>query len=138
MAVSKSRARLVKLIHVGKRDLRMDDDAYRAALLALTGRRSTSDMAVAELEQVLAHLKRCGFKVQPAKKAGSRPQAASEQAAKIRALWLELHKTKKVRDPAEAALARWVERETRVAALQWLDVATASRVIEKLKQWLAR
>jgi len=139
------RARLVRLIHVAKRDLALDEDTYRSMLLSTTGKDTSSHLNVTELERVLAHLKRHGFKVRhatgkprAARKPPSRALADSAQSSKIRALWLELHAQGAVRDPSEKALAAYVKRITRIDALQWLDVKQASQLIETLKQWKER
>lgn len=135
-----NRARLIKLIHVARRELRIDEDTYRlmlAGMKGLDGATSTADLSVPNLLLVLEQLKQKGFKVRPNKKA-KRPLADDEQSKKIRALWLTLHDMGVIRDPSEEALAKYVLRMTRVAALQWLTAAQASQVIENLKQWMGR
>lgn len=135
-----NRVRLIKLIHVARRELHMDDDTYRlmlAGMKGLDGATSTADLSVPKLLRVLEQLKQKGFKVRPNTKA-KRPLADDEQSKKIRALWLTLHDMGAVRDPSEAALAKYVLRMTKVAALQWLNAAQASQVIENLKQWMGR
>jgi len=138
------RPRLIRLIHVAKRELAMDDDTYRALLVTCTGQDTSTHLTDTELNKVLAHMKRRGFKVRhathkskPARKP-SRALAQSPQDKKIRALWLSLHKHGVVRDPSEAALAAYVKRITGVDALQWLDIQQASQIIETLKQWQLR
>ncbi|QHA95811.1 gp16 family protein [Pseudomonas sp. J380] len=135
-----NRLRLIKLIHVARRELRMDDDTYRLLLAGMTGldgATSTADLSVPNLHKVLEQLKQRGFKVRP-NKAQKRPMADDAQSKKIRSLWLELHGLGAVRDPSEAALAKFVQSMTRVSALQWLSTAQGSRVIENLKQWYNR
>jgi phage gp16-like protein len=135
-----NRLRLIKLIHVARRDLRMDDDTYRlllAGMRELDGATSTANLSVPNLIKVLEQLKLRGFKVRPNKEQ-KRPLADDVQSKKIRSLWLELHDLGAVRDPSEAALAKFVQGMTRVSALQWLSTAQASRVIENLKQWMGR
>jgi phage gp16-like protein len=134
------RASLIRLIHVARRDLALDDDAYRAIIQAQAGgKTSSADCTPEELDAIVSHFKRCGFHVKPAKKAQqSRPLANDQQSKKIRALWLVLHQVGKVRDPSESALAAFVKRMTGVEALQWLTGAQASRIIEHLKQWQDR
>jgi phage gp16-like protein len=132
-------ARLIRLIHVGKGQLRLEDEVYRKLLQSATGKTSTTEMRVDQLEDVLARLKKLGFKVRvPKAKGEQRRLAHSSQDRKIRALWLALHEAGGVRDPSEAALAAWVKRETGVEALQWVDGEQASKLIEKLKMWLNR
>jgi len=134
------RLRYIKLIHVARRELRMDDDTYRmmlAGMKVLDGATSTADLSVPNLLKVLEQLKQRGFKVRP-NAAGKRPKANDEQSKKIRSLWLTLHDLGAVRDPSEEALAKFVLNMTKVSALQWLNTGQASRVIENLKQWQSR
>lgn len=134
------RLRYIKLIHVARRELRMDDDTYRmmlSGMKGLDGATSTADLSVPNLLKVLEQLKQRGFKVRP-NAAGKRPKANDEQSKKIRSLWLTLHGLGAVRDPSEEALAKFVLNMTKVSALQWLNTAQASRVIENLKQWQCR
>lgn len=135
-----NRLRLIKLIHVARRELCMDDDIYRLMLAGMTGldgATSTANLSVPNLLRVLEQLKQRGFKVRP-NKTQKRPMADDEQSKKIRSLWLTLHDLGAVRDPSEEALAKFVLSMTKVAALQWLSPAQASRVIENLKQWHQR
>lgn len=135
-----ARLSLIKLIHVARRELRMDDDTFRLMLASMTGLEgatSSADLSVPNLLRVLEQLKQKGFKPRP-NKAGKRPQANDEQSKKIRSLWLVLHDLGAVRDPSEEALANFVKSMTKVSALQWLSVPQASRVIENLKQWQHR
>lgn len=135
-----NRLRYIKLIHVARRELRMDDDTYRmmlSGMKGLDGATSTADLSVPNLFRVLEQLKLRGFKVHP-NKAQKRPLADDNQSKKIRSLWLTLHDIGAVRDPSEEALAKFVLSMTHVSALQWLSSAQASRVIENLKQWMER
>ena len=135
-----NRLPLIKLIHVARRELRMDDDTYRlmlAGMKGLDGATSTADLSVPNLLRVLEQLKRRGFTVRPSK-AKQRQMAADAQSKKIRSMWLTLHGLGAVHDPSEEALAKFVLNMTGVAALQWLNGAQASRVIENLKQWQQR
>ncbi len=128
---------LIKLIHIGKSKLGMDEDTYRAMLLQIGNASSTTEMGISKLEAVLEHLKRCGFKVVP-NKAGRLKRADDAQSKKIRSLWLELHALGEVNDPSEYALSRYVKRITKVDNLNWINSVQASTVIETLKKWLGR
>lgn len=137
------RQRLIRLIHVAKRDLQLDDDIYRAILQRVGGKDSSSDLTVPELEKVLEHMKRSGFKVRskakhlaPAK--SSRPLAQDAESKKIRALWLFMHQIGVVKNPSEEALASYVKRITGVDALQWINGDQAETLIESLKKWAMR
>lgn len=134
------RQRLVRLIHVAKRDLKMDDDVYRAILLKIGKTESSSKMTVPELERTLEHMKRCGFKVRSKGKSGisSRPLASEAESRKIRALWLFLHELGIVKNPSEKALATYVKRMTKVDDLHWLNSDQTLVMIETLKKWAMR
>ncbi len=136
MSAITDRQRLVRLIHVAKRDLALDDETYRAVLLRIGGKESSSDLAIAKLQMVLEHLKRSGFKVRsnPSK----RPLADDAQSKMARGLWLQLANMGVVRNASEEALAAFVLRMTKVAALQWLSSDQASQLIEHLKEWRQR
>lgn len=132
------RKRLVRLIHVAKRDLGMAEDAYRDALRAGSGGKdSSSAMTIPELEKTLSHFKRCGFKIR-AKAKPSRPLAQHPEDKKIRALWLFLHELGVVNNPSEEALAGYVKRITKVDALQWINGDQSLALIESLKKWAQR
>lgn len=128
--------RLKRLIQVGKKQLEMADDSYRAMLMSETGYSSTTQMNAFELEKVVTRLRKLGFRIQAA--GSNRALAIDRQSKKIRALWLDLHGSGLVRDPSEAALATYVKRQTGIEALQWLSSEQAARVIEALKSWLSR
>lgn len=144
------RARLIKLIHVGRRELAMQDEDYRtmlAGMPALGGRTSSADLSIRGLELVLDQLKVRGFKVKvkaspnagfKAVNSQSRPLADDGQSKLIRSLWLQLHDMGAVRDPSEKALGSYVCRIAKIEALQWLDIDAARKVIETLKKWRTR
>lgn len=144
----------LQLLAIGKQELDWDDEFYRSIWLPMQGATKDSDgrysaktLSNTQLFTALEDMKRMGFKVQAknaAKKPrkGHRKQADDDQSRMIRALWLELHNAGAVRDSSEAGLARWVAGQVKssggVEALQWLDAAQASRIIEQLKKWLQR
>lgn len=135
------RKQLIKLIHVARRELGMQDDDYRAMLAnipILEGATSVANLSVPKLKVVLEQLKAKGFKVVPKANKQALPLADDAQSRKIRSLWLSLHGAGVVRDGSEAALFKFVANCTGVAALQWLTGAEASKVIERLKKWAAR
>jgi len=142
-----NRQRLIRLIHVAKRDLQMDDDSYRAVLAKVVKKTSAADLTIPELERTLEHLKRCGFKERSKSKPGvskptkakpSRPMAQDPEAKKIRALWLFLHELGAVQNPSEEALAAYVKRIAKVDALQWINGYQAETLIESMKKWAMR
>lgn len=136
------RARLIRLIHVARRDLHMEDDAYRAIVADKAGgKTSSADCSVVELDKILAHLKAAGFKVRKpkaVKPVEQRRLDTSGEASKVRALWLLLHELGAVRNPSEAALAGYVRRMAGIDDLHWADGNAILTLIESLKKWAMR
>ncbi len=137
------RQRLIKLIHVARRDLGMAEDSYRDIVRKITKARSNSikDCTVLELERVMSHLRKAGFKVRKPKTAQpkeTRQLATGGGVSKVRALWLMLHELGAVQNPSEAALNAYVKRITCVEDLGWLSADRLFIVIETLKKWAVR
>ena len=140
---------LIKLIHVARRDLNLDETNYRAILFAQGGNESLAAMPVDGMKKVMDYLKAQGFKVRKTKT--DRKQATGKDASKVRALWLFLHELGAVRDPSEAALTSYVKRIAKVDDVQWMRGARRvdsgprpmvkgreELVIETLKKWAMR
>lgn len=143
--VPDARARLVKIIHVARRELQLEEDTYRQLLACAGGASSTSDMDLPALESVLAHLKSKGFKVRASVKSGAKTKAkpdrrqdSSASARKVRALWLFLADLGVVRDPSERALAAYCKRIAKVDDLHWARPDQMHDLIETLKKWAMR
>ncbi|KGF30464.1 gp16 family protein [Oligella urethralis] len=133
------KARLIRLIKIAQRELGMDDETYRAILMKTGNKDSSTKLTVSELERVLEHMKKCGFKVVPkSKKIGKMTMANDEQSKMIRGLWLELHRLGAVKNPSEYSLSRYVKRITGNDLLQWTTSEQKSKTIETLKKWLDR
>ena len=135
-----ARQRLIRLIHVGKRELGLDDETYRTLLSGCVAKDSTSTMSVPELERVLERMKRSGFKVRvkaSAQPGRAAPRAVSrgEEGARPLAVPPPARRGEK---PSEAALAAYVKRIAKVDALQWADGHQTEALIETLKKWAMR
>lgn len=119
------------------REAKLDEEARKAIQVRIAGKDSASIMTADDFRRCLDDLKARGLWTAK-KRAGSLPQAADPQAAKMRALWLALYHLGAVRDPAEAALTSFAKRMAGVSALQWLNAAQGNKVIEALKDWCIR
>jgi phage gp16-like protein len=77
-----SRNRDLASIHIAKKQLGMEEDAYRAIIRAISNQRtdSSGELTDAERQQLLAHLKACGFKAKPQASAPQKNVAADKQA----------------------------------------------------------
>ncbi|MEJ0012814.1 MAG: regulatory protein GemA [Bauldia sp.] len=123
-------------IHVGRKQLDLEEDDYRALLERVTGKRSSKGMTTAELFAVLDEMRRLGFK--PGSKA-SAGGLDGPYAPKLRALWISGWHLGIVQARDDKALTAFVERQTGLSHTRFLrDAEDASAAIEALKAWLAR
>ena len=144
-APSTRRAAVVK-VQIARREMRLAEDDYRAVLLRVTGKTSSTACSDAELGRVLDEFKAKGWtpKVVACGKARSgtapipnRP-ADHPSAKKARALWLSLWNLGEIRDASEAALESFAHRQLKVERLQWADQALVYKLIEALKAMAER
>ncbi len=129
---------LIKLIHVAKTKLGLDDDIYRDILKSTTGKDSSKLLTPAQLDAVLDRLKQLGFEVESKDKTGVKNLADDKQSKLIRHLWLQLHEAGAVKNGSEQALAKFVENRVHVSALQFLSSKNADMIINHLRSWCKR
>lgn len=132
------KTKLIQLIHIGKSQLKLDDDIYQEILESCTGKSSSKLLSVAQLEIVLDRMKQLGFAVESKEKSGVKNLADDAQSKLIRHLWLQLHAAGQVRNNDEKALAKFVENKVGVSALQFLNTKNADMIITHLRQWCKR
>ncbi len=145
--------RLLRLVHVGRRELKMSEDDYRALLQSVTGASSAKGLGVIQLDAVVTRMKECGFKVrkkasQSGVKRYSPPSSATVRAPevrKIRAIWITMHNDGFLQDGSEDALCSYIQRMTAnknggvgINRAEWLTSTQADRVLEALKKWHIR
>lgn len=129
----------IAAIHASANKLGMDTadknpaSEYRTMLQAVGGKTSTTEMDDDALARVVKHLMRT---LNP--NAGRAKPKDGWHAQKIRDLWAELGQLGVLNDPSEQGLSRFVEGQTRVAALRFLTSHQANRITEALKAWIAR
>lgn len=147
-----TRAKLIQLIHVAKRELGLDDTAYREAIASVAkGKSSCAQLLDRELEALLASFKSAGFKRRTnphQKRRLSPPSEAPVKTAeirKIRAIWIAMHGHEFVNDGSETALNAYIKRMTArlndgvgVDEVGWLNDWMAAKVLEALKAWHRR
>jgi len=142
----------IKLIHVAKGALHMDDATYRAILADKgAGATSSTQLTAPQRQAVLQHLKACGFVAKarpgsPAAKASG--WVRSPEMTKLRALWWALADVQAVTRPAshqacDDALNAWAVRQLGtatppLAALRFASGEQMRQLIEALKQWAHR
>jgi phage gp16-like protein len=148
-----NRSRLIQLVHIGKSQLLMADDSYRALLAYHSdGKTSSTKLTATELQAVFDAMVKLGFKatkktVKPGQKRLSPTSADGPQdvRAVIRAVWVFMAKAEFLNNGSETALNSWVQRMTAemnggmgVAEVQWLQDDMAVKVLESLKRWCRR
>lgn len=138
MAKFNKKNKLIQLIHVAKTQLGLDDELYREVLESCTGKTSSKELTIPQLEAVLNRMKQLGFNVESKDKTGVENLADDAQSKLIRHLWLQLHAAGQVRNSSEIALAKFVENKVGVSALQFLSTKNADMIITHLRQWCKR
>ncbi|QBH96804.1 regulatory protein GemA [Limnobaculum zhutongyuii] len=145
-----TKPQLIRLIHIAKSKLSLDDETYRAKLQAAVGKTSCTAMTHGELQTVYQSFQDAGFKRQFSKKKGAHVSPNSQgknkapEIAKIRAIWLTMHEQWFVTRPDESSLNAYVMRQTKrlngvgVAEVGWLNSYLAYKVLEALKAWHLR
>ncbi len=126
-----ARNRQIAQIQIARKDLVLDESTYRAVLVRVTGERSLTLLDLRGLERVVAEMRRLGFTP-----SGKRPAARQPHVRKIYALWTSMASL--LGDSSHGALSAFVQRQTGVAAPEWLDGVQANKVTEGLKAWKAR
>ncbi|WP_319774452.1 regulatory protein GemA [Breoghania sp.] len=126
----------LKAIHAKKRQLGLDDDAYRAVLVRVTGLSSSKDMNEAQRRDVVAEMNRLGA---PKVSRPRNDRASGTYAPKLQALWIAAHNLGVVRDRSDRAMISFVRRMTGIDHTRFLhDQADAMKAIEALKKWIQR
>lgn len=139
-----ARRRYYTLLHVGKQQLGMADDAFEALLVrhgatAVGGRISKTTMSVSELFKAVEELRAKGFQSQP--KRGSVAAIGDWRKNRIKmitALWCQLADVGAVRNRSEAAMVKWCATLTHRPRLQWASSQELNDCIEGLKSWARR
>lgn len=120
-------------LHIARKELRLSEADYRAALARATGKTSAAALDDGEREKALAEFRRLGWKGKPTRNSVDRPHVG-----KIVALWRAAAQDGAIRDGSDAALRAFVERQTGVGAPQFLNPKQANAVIEAIKAMRAR
>ena len=148
-----NRMQYIKLIHVAKRELGYTRDVYEQVLFEATGTTSCGAMTDEQLKAALNAFKSRGFEVK-ANNANRKKYSPTsryklpEQKSiidKIRATWIDMHKSGFINDGSEDALNSWAARMTKsdtypegIKRLEWLSDHLAIRVLESLKKYRDR
>lgn len=135
------RRSLYAKIEIAKKELGLDDDAYRDIIAQrFDGKTSRTQLGTAQLGELIDHFKTLGFKPKrkAPKRAGRARLADSDTARKIRALWISLYHLGVISDPSESALGAFIKRQAKVDDAAFLVPEQSYKVIEALKSWAER
>jgi phage gp16-like protein len=128
----------LKVIHVARKELGLDEDTYRALLQRVTGVASLKAMSEAQRAAVVKEMTRLGFKVKVAGK--KLPQSFKPWSRMIHALWKNCHQLGVIEDRSPAALRAFCKRfiahghDGVVVDPDLLSYDQASPIIEALKK----
>lgn len=129
-------------IHKAAKELGLDDYTYRAMLHRITRRDSCKKMTLAQLDNVVAEMKRLGWQEEaPQERSRKRRESAPGHVRKIYALWNALVAAGRVEGlsntssniASKTALRGFVMRQTGISAPEFLTGQQAIAVIEALK-----
>mgnify|MGYP000420278335 CR=1 FL=1 len=125
-------------IHIAKAQLGLTEDEYRDIMATVcAGIRSAAQLDFTGRKRFLAHLQACIAQSSPRPARPVRKPLTPVQR-KVWALWMQLADAKLVEVRSMAAITAWVQRQTGVERLEWLNGHQEDLVIECLKQWLKR
>ena len=125
-------------IHVKKKQLGLEEDDYRNLLQRVTGKRSSKDLSSTERFRVIQEMDRLGAP-KHAKAPKKKSQLEGRYAPVLKALWLTAYNLGIVSDRRDAALVKFVERQTGISHVAWVkDAGDAAKAIEGLKKWVER
>lgn len=141
MARQKSNSALeanqIALIHVAKKQLGLDDDAYRDVLRRWGGVESSADLDAIGFHKVMIRFEQLGFRSIWTKRTfGDRhsSMATPAQIGFIRDMWEKYDPS----DPDETHLNAWLFKFHQVSALRFLSAEKAKAVIPALKAMVGR
>lgn len=129
-AEARRRAALGK-IHLGKKQLGMDDDTYRAMLQTIGGVKSSKDLTPEGLDKVIRHLEKSGAKFTAAKKHGRKPRnmgSASDRSAQLKKIEALLAEADRAWEYAHGMAKRMYKRD----ALEFCDQSQLGGIIAAL------
>lgn len=133
------RHRLYRLLVVGKRELHMEEDSYRA-LLARHGagligdKHSATTMTIDGLKDALDEMRAKGFAPQ-GKTLANAADWRKPRIAKITAIWCTLADAGVVKNRGEAAMVKFCARITGKARLEWAESEDLNACIQALRAW---
>ena len=130
-------------IHIGKKDLRLEDADYETIILRVSKGRTSSagELDWRERGILLSRFRKLGFRATRSKqnpRPGRDPAAKSPLAKTARAMWLWGADIGLVRDRSERALAAFCKTITGADDLAFTDAFAQGKAVEGIKAMLLR
>jgi phage gp16-like protein len=147
MKTDKNKFWYIKIIHIAKSQLDLDDDLYRSNLMDLTGKNSCSDMSITDLKKVLEHMKKSGFKItsSTANSPKTKDNKDHTMIDKLRQVWIQMGYQGFLKDSSDRSLERWAANQSKqlnnghaINKLVWINGRILHTLIEQLKMWHMR
>ncbi len=137
---------MIAKIHLAKKQLGLDDDTYRSIIQQAVGKDSSAKCTDKQLVKIIEKLKEKGWSDQKPrtindkarKERKSYEKSNKPSISKIYALWGVLQRSGKIKSKDKAALDVFVRKYTGIDHVKWLDEVQAQKIIEMLKQMIAR
>lgn len=124
------RKRLLQLVHIGKTQLKMDDETYRSLLSQQFYQNSAKNISYSDLVKLVKILQQKGAKIRL-------PQGSITLSAQQRKLWAVWKAV--AEESTSAALNAYAQRYyADVSDWRELDGEQTASIIEQLKQWKKR
>lgn len=124
------RKRLLQLVHIGKSQLKMDDETYRSLLSQQFYQNSAKNISYSDLVKLVKILQQKGAKIRL-------PQGSTTLSAQQRKLWAVWKAV--AEESSSAALNSYVKRYyADITDWRELDGERTASIIELLKQWKKR
>lgn len=138
--MTQERKILLGKIHIAKKALGLDDDTYRSIIFAAVGKNSGKDCTDRQLLKVVKAFEDKGWKHRKNPNQYRKVPTGRADLEKIYALWGQLQDMGVVKSTNLVDLDKWVTRMTKGkrSSAQFLEESWAQRIIECLKQWIAR
>jgi len=124
------------VINIARQQLGMEEADYRDLLLRVGKSNSLRTMTEKQRLDVVAEMKRLGFKVKPTSK--KLPIASKPYIRLVHALWKSCHRKGVIEDGSRNALRTFVKKRAGVDDPDFLTFDQANPVIDALKAMEAR
>jgi len=129
----------IKLIHVAKSQVKLDDESYRD-ILSGYGVESSKDLTLDQQVLVIQTMGKLGFKQKSKpskynelsdKRIGNTKLATPRQLRMVEGMW---RGSMKVRNKSDEALRMFVKRITGVDKLEWVPVWDVKKVVKAIEE----